>query len=323
MVPDTLSELVTVSNELAGLLGKPEAAPQSHAEATYLHPDLLSVLSCGAIALTRQGIDLTRVDEYTKKARNRGMRQNMVVFGWHPNGTTWFAAPLNHGNSSTIVKIDRENRLACSDLSLDSFVADSITLVHAAIEKANAPAPEPRRPVRAQSDNDVPSAIPDLPKMRINKVALPDVNGATVLSGDQSETFSAEELGYVLWSLRALKLTCEDPTPDLSRWEARCIRACRIDAVPAKGDASYDEYTKQWQRITRRDRSAPGSVGYQVPSYKLSAPGEWILAPGELAVLRRAKHAKAPRHRPNAEQAAIWARFSALCDADDVELHVL
>ena len=159
--------------------------------------------------------------------------------------------------------------------------------------------------------------------MRLNKVRLPEVNGLTITAGEQSGTFSPEEHGYLLWSLRALKLTCEDPTPDLSRWEARCLRACRIDAVPAEGDASYEAYQAQWNRITLRDRSAAGSVTYQVPNYKVSAPGHWIFAAGELAVLRRATQAKAPRHRPTAEQAAIWARFTALCVADDVQLHIL
>ena len=110
MVPDTLAELVTVSNELAGLLGKSEAVSQSYPEATYLHPELLSVLTCGALALTRQGIDLDRVDEFTKKARARGMRQNMVVFGWHPNGLTWFAAPLNPSSTTALSSCELASR---------------------------------------------------------------------------------------------------------------------------------------------------------------------------------------------------------------------
>lgn len=313
MVVEKLTELNALSEELARRLGREPYTPQRPPGHDLLHPQLVEVLGSGAYVWQEQGIDLARVRELTDKAHQRGLRQ-VWVFGWHPKGHTWWAAPLYHGERVEILEIDRHGRLAETELTLDGFVDRVAEQTRATIDRLDRPAPE-----RAEAAADLPAAPK---KMRIARVELPESAGATVAAGGRTERFSGEELGYLIWSLDGLQMLADDEPPDLSAWDDRTLRRLGLDEPPSEADAAYPEYRATWRRLSRRDRSAPTSDRGRVARHKLSETGSWVLAPNELAMLRRNEQAKAPRHRPSDEQAAIWTRFMDLCREDEVELLV-
>ncbi|NCG17937.1 MAG: hypothetical protein GWP91_02865, partial [Rhodobacterales bacterium] len=281
-----------------------------------LHPDLIEVAGSGVFALRRLGVNLSQMLDWSKDARKRGQRRRAFVFGWHPKGHTWFAAPEIHDGTARVWVINRLDGLSVQDLSLDEFKAcvnvytrEALTVVAQALveeeQKAEGIHPSQRKP-----------------EMRIARVVIPENEGCTVQVDDQVETLNADELGYIRWYMAELKILETGKAPDLTRWQDRCLRSSRLDAVPAPGHADRSAYDQNWNRITRSDRTASGAVSYQVASWKFAAPGSWVLAEAELAILRRADQSTPRRHSPSAEQKAIWGRWMAMVKADLVELHV-
>ncbi len=316
MVLEEQDEFLTLSNELAARHGKPAAVAQEIPLNTPLHPELTELVAGGAYALRRLGVNLGNMMDWSKDARSRGQRRRAFVFGWHPKGHTWFAAPEIHDGTARVWVINRLDGLSTQDLSLDEFKA-----------YVNLQTREALQEVEAAEEEEVQKAegthiSQRKPEMRITRVVLPENDGASVQIGDRTETLSADELGYIRWCMAELKMVESGKAPDLSRWQDRCLRSSRLDAVPAPGHADRAAYDENWNRITLRDRTASGSVSYQVAGWKLSAPGSWVLDRGELAVLRRADQSTPPRHRPTAEQKAIWGRWMEMVKADNVELHI-
>ena len=316
MVSEEQDEFLTLSNELAAKAGVPAAVPQTVPINTPLHPDLTELVASGVLALRRLGVDLSKMMDWSADARKRGQRRRSFVFGWHPKGHTWFAAPEIHDGTARVWVINRLDGLSAQDLSLDEFkayvneqtreaISDVVQAVVEEEQKAEGTHPSQRKP-----------------EMRIARVVIPENEGCKVQVDDQVETLNAEELGYIRWCMAELKMLQTGNAPDLTRWEDRCLRSSRLDAVPAPGHADRPTYDKNWNRITLRDRTATGSVSYQVASWKFAVPGAWVLDKGELAILRRADKSTPPRHRPNAEQKAIWGRWMAMVKADLVELHI-
>ncbi len=313
MVPDTLDELVSLSNELATLRGKPLAQPGT--ANVDLHPDLAKVLASGA--LTLQGVDTKQMTKFSADARSRGMRRNAVVFGWPRAGTKWFASPEKHDAEARVWVINRLDRLSMRDLSLAEFVDLCIEEIRAEIVVQNTAPVEPEIVVPG-----TPAPAAARQGRRPLKVVLPESAGASVIADGRTEVLKGPELAYIFWCMTGLQMLSDGQPPDLSRWQERCLRACRIDKVPGKKAKARAEYDAHWARLTLRERSASGPVHHQVQGWKLTAPGSWILSPNESEVLRRAAHSTPPRHVPTEDQAAIWARWMAIVEADEVELHV-
>ena len=315
---ENLNELVTLSNELAELRGKPAPSPVALPQSPTLHPALASVLKTGALVF--QGVDPSRMNEFSTDARGRGMRRNAVVFGWHPKGHTWFAATENYGSDAVVLIIDRLNRLTTKEVSISELVDHCIEDTRATIAEVKLAAEDKR--VIVPGGHSGPFVPDPLMGRRPVRVVLPESDGAHVVADGRTEEFTGEELAYIRWCMSGLQIVSDGNAPDLSRWEARCLRSCRIESVPAEGDADRSRYDENWSRLTLRDRSAPGPVHHQVASFKFSAPGSWILAPNESEVLRRADMSTPPRHAPTADQKAIWAKWMSLVKAEVVELHV-
>lgn len=342
MVPETLNELLSISNELASLKGKPPQVSKPPPSNLDLHPDLVELLGTRAYALKRLGIDAHKVDELTEDARKRGLRRKVFVFGRGRRGATWYATPERKGKAAKILVIDRANRLATTELDLDGFVDHCIAKTKEAIEAEKEAEAERQREAEKKAaareaakavvkalpkvppptDTDAPVLPTKLRGTRKIKVRLPDSNGATVVADGTKTEFSPEDFAYIIWSMDALQILPEEPTPDLSRWERRCLRACRMDAVPAEGTKERAEYDAEWLRITTRDRSARTKASHGIPSWKLTASGVWILNDEELDTLRRAKLSTPPRHTPSKAQKALWKRWTELAAASAVELHV-
>ncbi len=320
MVSETLNELVTVSDELAVAIDKPAATPFALPKRHDLHPDLAAVLTGGALALGEQGVELGRIKEFTDNAKSRGLRLKVVVFGWHPGGHTWYATPLSHDPQAKVIVIDRLNRLSATELTVEAFLQRSIDAAREAIEEANRePEPEPEPVISEETGEPVP--VVEKPKFRVVKVKLPESAGAKIVAGSRTEELDGETFAYIIWCMRGLEMISEEPAPDLDRWVARALRSCRLDAVPKKG-ADLKRYIEKFNALSKRDRAAKAPKAHLTPSWKLTAPGDWILAPNELAVLRRADKATPRRHVPTAAQTATWALWMELIASDEVLLHV-
>ncbi|TNE85175.1 MAG: hypothetical protein EP330_27645 [Deltaproteobacteria bacterium] len=315
VVVENLDALVATCKELDERLGKSSPAPAPAPGHELLHPALVEVLRAPASAWKAQGIDMRQVREFTERAKSRGFRKKALIFGAHPKGHTYWAVPLYHGDTVEILRFDRHNGLAQTELTLEQFVDAVHEDVRHTLEKLDTVQQVPA----SRTAEEVAAAPPEIqkPKMRTVRVELPETDGATITAGDRTETFSGEELGYLIWSLQALQLLTDEEAPDLSSWEHRALRRGRLESVPGPGDAGYESYRETWLRISRRDRIQAHPDGI-VAGYKLLASGEWLLGETERDMLRRNQKAKAPRHRPNKEQAAIWKRFVAICDADEV-----
>lgn len=328
MVHEALTELVDLSNELADLRGKPHAAPVSLPDPHDLPDELATVLASGALVFKLQGIDVNRIDEFTARARKRGFRRRIRIFGWHPKGHTWFGVPQNKTVEPRVLVIHRLEGLRTEELDIDEFVQLCIERTRSAIARARAAKVAKKEKAEAAaeakatgSDNRDPVTGHVRKKVRHVKVVLPEAGGMAVWADGDEHAFSPEEHAYLVWSLEQLTLLSGDEAPDLSRWERRCLRRSGLDAVPTEG-ADLALYEKNWLDITTRDRTAPGSVSHQVAGYKVQTPGAWILDSNELAILRRAEKATPPRHKPSKAQKAIWKRFAKLMKADQIELRV-
>ena len=312
---ELLNELVAISDQLAAARGKQPVTPVLVPANPIIHPDVAAVIATGALGF--QGVDPERMVEFTKDANSRGMRRKAIVFGWPRQGHTWFATPENYGDEASVLVINRLERLATNELSVSEFIELCIEQAKVAIDEVDA---EP-----VIHDVGVTTADFTPPKLkgrRPVKVELIECDGGTVVADDRTEELTGEELSYIRWCMASLQLVTEGTAPDLSRWVSRCLRSCRIDAIPAIGDKNRALYDDTWSRLTRRDRAAPASVHHQVASWKFEAPGAWIIAPNEFLVLRRADMSTPPRHTPTAEQKAIWAKWMDLVKAEVVELHI-
>lgn len=323
MAPDPLDDLLGLSQALARIHAQPAATPTPVPEEADLPPALTEVLASGLLALSLQGVDPTRIGEFTERARRRGLRRRVRVFGWHPRGHTWFAVPENRDGTDRIFVFDRSGGLTAREVDVAGFLAHCVEVARAAVERAAAVESSEAAPPapKAVVDRDPITGAPRK-RARPVKVAIPESGGATVVHSGGTLELSGEALGYVRWCLQQLELTTDAPAPDLSRWEARCLRQCGLDAVPPPGDPQRAEYDATWLRLTARDRSAPGPVSHQIAGWKLAAPGVWPLTPSELALLRRAEKAKPARHTPTEAQQAVWASWAEIVRSDQVTLTV-
>ena len=321
MVIEALNELITLSDELATLRDKPLAVPQTVPEFPTLHAELATVLASGIFAFRRAGVDATKVGEFTERARSNGLRRKVLIFGWHPRGHTWLATPLNFGPEPEILVLDRLNRLSATELTLPGFIQRCIEQTSEAITEEKAPKEVVPEPGQLRDLAAAEALLPPKPE-RQARVDLIDSGGATTIADGQTDELTGPELAYILWCLEKLGLISEDPTPDLSRWVRRCLRTTRLDEVPEEGGPNHALYLEHWDRLTLGDRSARGSETHQIPAWKFASHGFWVLAPAELAILRRAEKSRPHHHRPDEAQAATWARWSAIVLADHVELHV-
>ncbi len=323
MGPELLTDLVTLSNELAALKGKPEAKPARIPKEADLPDDLSAILGSGALALKMQGVDVNRIDEFTERARGRGFRRRVRIFGWHPKGHTWFAIPENHHGKAPVLVIHRKEGLRVDETDVQGFVDLCAERTREAIAKARAAKVEAEEVKKEIAIEDRDPVTGHVRKKRPPvRVRLPEMPGMTVMADGKSETFEPEDHAYIVWCLEALTLLTKDKAPDMSRWERRCLRQVEMDAVPADGP-DRKRYDDNWMRITVRDRTAMGSSSHRVAGYKLTAKGAWILHSNEHAILRRAAKSVPPRHKRSKEQKAIWKRWSALMSADQVELRVV
>lgn len=123
----------------------------------------------------------------------------------------------------------------------------------------------------------------------------PPTRGPTHLSsGDQHLDVDPTLAGYVAWRARASEGLVQADAPDLTRWSSRLLRRYRIRRPPTE-DPDHD-YWAEWKRLTRAERAARPDPQH-IASFKLHAPGRWLLDPDEAQLLSQSLTTSIEGHR--------------------------
>ncbi|HHO54178.1 MAG TPA: hypothetical protein ENK18_25735 [Deltaproteobacteria bacterium] len=90
---------------------------------------------------------------------------------------------------------------------------------------------------------------------------------------------------YLVWRLRESGVLEPSDAPELGRWTRRLLRRHDLEVEPGPEHLAYWE---DWAALTEGERARRAAQPGRVPSFKLAAPGRWILAEGEGALLAEA-----------------------------------
>ncbi|MEZ4241626.1 MAG: hypothetical protein R3F59_36855 [Myxococcota bacterium] len=125
---------------------------------------------------------------------------------------------------------------------------------------------------------------------------LPDApfgpHAAALVTPARTVPISPALAHYLWWRLAWLEVSAAAPAPDLSRWTERLLRRHGLREPPAADHPYWDE----WRERTRAERAQPPPGRGTVATFKLAAPGRWILVPDERTALADALRSRIERH---------------------------
>lgn len=107
-----------------------------------------------------------------------------------------------------------------------------------------------------------------------------------------------EVAGYLAWRAGAAEVLQLMPAPDLGRWTRRLLRRHQLLRLPDEDHAYWDE----WRRLTHAERARTAEDARKIVSYKLLAPGRWLLVDPEPQLLSTALRDQLAHHAPTNAQ---------------------
>jgi predicted DNA-binding WGR domain protein len=123
------------------------------------------------------------------------------------------------------------------------------------------------------------------------------------LETDESFLIKPRAFRYIMWRMVEIGLIDRHKqAKDLSRWDMRAARRTGLDELPDPDHELYDEWERNWLRMTMRDRSA--SVGgVEVAGWKFLEGSHWIVTAEECRLIAQQMAGVTPkRHRTSPMQ---------------------